>query len=58
MSGQRTDVYHYHVDDDHNGADLEFTDHDTRRPGRLHISAAQIDAMHTEIHRDDEGAGQ
>jgi hypothetical protein len=54
MSPQRTDMYHYHIDDDHQGADIEYTDPATRHPAHFHISAAQIDVMHAELHSNDQ----
>jgi hypothetical protein len=48
MSGhQSTDVYHYHVVDD-GSADLEYTEETTRKPRKLHISAAQIEVLYME----------
>lgn len=57
---QWTDAYHYRVDDDGLGAEIDFTDRTTRQPGVMHLSMAQVFAMANEMSNkvDKEGVQQ
>lgn len=44
-----TDVYHFVVDPDGQGARLDYTDTHTRHPGIIHVSAGQMHALVDEM---------